>query len=263
MRGITRDCVVEMFDRRTIYLFVGVTLIALVIIVLTPKMEIEFHATGNIDVGPMTDLLRNPVTKVLGAFLSFMVFLAVLATAGLVPNMLIKGRADFFLSKPISRTSLLLSKMFSIWVVYGGTIVLCGVTTYAVAVWVHGFFDWKVLYLFVLNLASFFVWLSITITAGIVSGSNAISIMSAFLFWVAQAILRFHEQIKGFLASKPVGYIIDALYYVVPKTGEIGDLTDALALGKPVESWMPLSSSLMFSVALICLAAVIFKRKDY
>lgn len=263
MRGITRDGVVEMFDRKTVYLFAAVTLIAMVIALLAPKADMEFRVTGNVDMGSLGDFLRNPVTKALSVFLSFMVFLAVLATAGLVPNMLVRGRADFFLSKPLSRTALLLHKMLGIWLVYGATIVLGGIVVYVALFLVHGFFDWMVLYLFAFNLISFFIWLSITVTAGIVSGSNAISIMSAFLFWVGQAILRLHEQINNFLDIKPVEYVVDALYYIVPKTGEIGELTDALALGRPVESWMPLYSSLVFSVAFVTLAVVVFKRKSY
>lgn len=263
MRGITRDCVVEMFDRKIVHLFVAMTVIAAVISLLVPRVDIEFHTTGNMDMGSMIDFFHKPVTIALSIFLSFMVFLAVLATAGLIPNMLVKGRADFFLSKPLSRTGLLLHKILGIWLVYGAMIALCGSIVYAVMVLVHGLFDWKVLYLFVLNLVSFFIWLSITITVGIVSGSSAISIMSAFLVWVAQAILKFHDQINDFLASKPLEYTIDTLYYIVPKTGEISNLADTLALGKPVESWVPLYSSLAFSAALLVVAVIIFKRKNY
>lgn len=263
MRGMTRDCVVEMFDRKTIYLFAAVTFIAVVIALLSPKMEVEFHATGNVDMGSVGDFLTNPVTKVLSTFLKFMVFLAVMASAGLVPNMLAKGRADFYLSKPISRTSLFLNKLFGIWLVYGGTIVLGGILTYAALVSAHGFFDWKILYVFALGLVSLFIWLSITTTAGIVSGSTVMSIMSAFLVWVAQVILYWHEQIRQFLGSKPVGYVVDGLYYIFPKTGEVSTIANACAFGKPVESWMPLYSSLIFSVALVTLAVIIFKRKNY
>jgi hypothetical protein len=118
-------------------------------------------------------------------------------------------------------------------------------------------------YVFVLGLVSLFIWLSITTTVGIVTGSTAMSIMSAFLVWVAQAIFVWHEHIKGVLESKPVGYVVDSLYYILPKTGEVSAITNACALGKPVESWMPLYSSLIFSVALVILAVVVFKRKNY
>jgi ABC-type transport system involved in multi-copper enzyme maturation permease subunit len=252
-----------MFDRKILYVFLAVTLIAILVVLLSSNMEFEFHATGNVDLEAMSDVFRDPVTKALSTYLSFLVFLAVLATAGLIPNMLIKGRTDFYLSKPISRSSLLLNKFLAIWVVYGATLTVCGIITYGATVLVHDLFDWRVMYLFGLNLVSFFIWLSVTITAGIISGSNAISIMTAFLVWVAQSILWFHEQIKEFLGSKLVGYIVDALYYILPKTAEIDALTDSLAMGRPVESWMPLYSSLIFSFALLHLAIAAFKRKDY
>jgi ABC-type transport system involved in multi-copper enzyme maturation permease subunit len=263
MRGITRDCVVEMFDRKTVYLFIAVTFIAVVLAFLSPKMEVEFYSTGNVDMGSMGDFLTNPVTKALSTYLMFMVFLAVMASAGLVPSMLARGRADFYLSKPISRTSLLLNKLFSIWLVYGGTVVLCGLLIYAALALTHGFFDWKIFYIFILVLVNLFIWLSITTTAGIVTGSTAMSVMSAFLVWVAQVILHWHEQIKGFLESKPVGYIVDGLYYILPKTSEVSAIADACAFGKPIESWMPLYSSLIFSTTLVALGVVIFKRKNY
>jgi len=263
MRGITRDCVVEMFDRKTVYLFVAVVLVSIVISLLSPKPDIEIQMQGNMDMTPMADWLRNPLTKALSVFLSFVLFLAVLATAGLVPNMLVKGRADFFLSKPLSRTALLLHKMLGIWVVYGAMVVLCGIAIYVTMLLRSNFFDWKVFYLFAFNFVSFFIWLSIIVTVGIVSGSGAISIMGAFLAWVAQFILSYHTQIKSFYDSKPVGYIVDTLYYIVPKTGEVSNLANALALGKPVESWMPLYSSLIFAVLFVILAIIVFKRKSY
>ncbi len=263
MRGITRDCVVEMFDRKTVYLFAAVTLIAVLVALLLPKMEVEFYATGNVGMGSVGDFLTNPVTKALSIYLKFMVFLVVMASAGLVPSMLVRGTADFYLSKPISRTSLLLNKLFGVWLVYGGMLVLCGILTYFALVSAHGFFDWKILYAFIFGLVSLFIWLSITTTAGIATGSTVMSIMSAFLVWVAQVILQWHGQIKEFIGSKPVGYIVDGLYYIFPKTGEVSTIADTCAYGKPVESWVPLYSSLIFSVALVILAVAIFRRKNY
>lgn len=263
MRGLVRDSLVEMFDRKTVWIFLAVTLIGVVVAVLTPQVDMEIRMEGNMDFGPLGDYLRNPVTMALSGFLAFVVFLTVMATAGVIPTMLVRGRADYYLSKPISRTGLLLNKTLAIWLVYGAMILLCGVICYVTLVLVHGFFDWRVLYLFGLYLVSLFIWLSVTITVGVVSGSTAIAMMSAFLVWVAQKILHFHEEINAFVDSQPVSYVIDALYYIVPKTGELASLIDTLALGKPVDSWLPLYSSLMFAFACMVLAVVIFKRKNY
>ena len=263
MRGLVRDSVVEMFDRKTVWIFLAVTLIGVVVAVLTPQVDMDIRMEGNMDFGSLGDYLRNPVTMALSGFLAFVVFLTVMATAGVIPTMLVRGRADYYLSKPISRAALLLNKTLSVWLVYGAMIMLCGVIFYIALVLAHGLFDWRVLYLFGLYLVSLFIWLSVTITVGVVSGSTAIAMMSAFLVWVAQKILHFHEEINAFVDSRPVGYVIDALYYIVPKTGELAGLIDALALGKPVDSWLPLYSSLMFAFACTVLAVVVFKRKNY
>ncbi|MFQ6007685.1 MAG: hypothetical protein ACE5K8_01915 [Candidatus Zixiibacteriota bacterium] len=263
MRGIIGDCFIEMVDRKIIHTFTVVTFIAVLAVLFSSKMDIELHVSGDVEMESMADLLRNPITKAFSAFMKLVLFLIVMASAAVVPNMLVKGRADFYLSKPLSRTSLFLNKLFGIWLVYGGLMILSGAITYLAMVVVFGLFDWKIIYLFILNLVSFIIWLSVTATAGIVSGSTAMCIMSAFLVWVAQLILRLHEQIKALLGSSPISYIVDTLYYIMPKTGEIGDLTESLALGKSVASWMPLYSSLIFAVVLIYLAARIFNRKDY
>ena len=263
MKGITRDCIVEMFDRKTIYIFLVVTGITILITLFTPRPNIEIQMSGNAEMDTMVNWLHNPATKALSIFLSFMVFLTVLATAGLIPNMLGKGRADFFLSRPISRSALLINKITGIWVVYGSTLVLCGIVSYAVMLVVGGTFDGKVIYLFALNLISFLIWLSITSTAGIISGSGSLSIMTALMVWAAQAILVWHQQIKDLIDSRIFGYALDITYYIVPKTGEINNLTDSLALGKTVESWMPLYSSLIFSIVIVFFAVVVFKRKNY
>jgi hypothetical protein len=260
MKGMTRDCVVEMFDRKIVYLFAAVTLLGVLIALAVPRFDIDIRTGGDLDTGDIGTFLSNPVTSALSGFLSLMVFLAVLGTAGLVPNMLSRGRAEFFLSKPLSRASLLLNKTIGIWLVYGLTVILCGATVYTAVVIKHGFFDWNVLYLFGVTLVTLLIWLAITVTMGVFTNSGAIAIMSAFLFWAAQVILRFHEGIKQMVDAKLIGYVVDGLYYILPKTSQIGDLGDVLAAGRSVESWMPLYSSLLFAAAFFYLGLTIFKQ---
>ena len=263
MRGLVRDCVVELFARKTVYLFLAVTLVAVLLGLATGKASFEFHVEGNMDVDGVADFLRNPVTHVMNTFLSFLVFLAVLATAGLVPGMLARGRAEFYLSKPVSRTTLLLNKLFAVWGVYSFLILISGAVLYAVLVTIHGRFDWDVLYLPALNLVSFFIWLSITTVAGVLTGSTAVSIMCAFLVWVAQLILSFHDQIRALVGSQVIGVIVDVLYYIFPKTGQLGDITRGLAMGRPVDDWMVLCSSVAFAGAMLVVAVLVFNKKDY
>ena len=77
--------------------------------------------------GGLDEMVGQAFVSSFGSFLSLLVFLTVIGTAGFMPGMLSKGRAEYFLSKPVSRTRLYLQKVISLWLVYGAAIVLAGV----------------------------------------------------------------------------------------------------------------------------------------
>ncbi len=264
MRGITRDTFIEMIDRKLVWIFLVVTLITLLIVVLTRSASMQIEFGGNISQSsPFTNLADKMAVSGLSSFLSFLVFLSVLATAGLIPSMLVRGRAEYFLSKPISRTALYLYKLFGIWFVYGGMMVCAGMVIAASFYLIHGIFNWNYAYLFILNLASFFVWLSITTFAGVMAGSAMLSVVTAFVVLVVQLALRFHEQLGAIIRSPIITKTVDILYYIFPKTGQMADITEKLASGQPVTDWLPVWSTLLFAIVLIVITSEIFKRKDY
>ena len=103
MRGITRDTVVELFDRKVIYIYAVVTVVALLILMLMRLAETKLGGEFNIateDMGQLSALLGEPLVHMLAGFMSFLVFLTVIATARLAPHMFLKGRADDYRSKP-------------------------------------------------------------------------------------------------------------------------------------------------------------------
>ncbi len=263
MRGITRDCLLEMLDRKLVYVFGIVTLVTILVVFYSGSVEISMGMGGDMEVGELNEAMGNPIMRGFGSYLSFLVFLAVLGTAGLVPGMLIRGRADYFLSKPLSRSSFLLNKLLGIWIVYGSTIFVCGVITYLTIIAVHGGFDWAVLYYLAFSLISLFIWLSITVFAGLTFGSQAISLMAAFIVWVLHTLL---SQIRAFdeiLGSKIFSYVVNVLYFVLPKNAEFSDISMKLLDGRAVHSWMPVWSSLLFAVVLVYITLTVFKRRSY
>ncbi|MBU8934442.1 MAG: hypothetical protein KOO62_10600 [candidate division Zixibacteria bacterium] len=263
MNGMIHDCLLEMVDRKAIWMFVVVTIIAALIIVATSSFSAQFEIEGQPDVDPLGGVIDVAATKGLASHLGFMMFLAVFATAGIIPNMLVRGRAEYYLSKPISRTTFYLGRLVSIWLVYGATIVVCGLVTLLLLYLSHGYSNANVVYLFVECLFSYFIWLSITTCAGIVFGSTALAMMTAFLTYVLQIILSFHEVFHDFVGDKAIAKVGDFLYYIFPKTGEIGEIGESLAMGETVGSWMPVWSSLLFALALIWTTVLVFNRKDY
>jgi len=265
MRGITRDSVVEMFDRKLIYVFAVVTVLTVLIVLMSGSLDgqIRMQTGGGMDVDDINEVLGDPVVRIFEFFVSFLVFLAVMGTAGVIPTMLEKGRADYYLSKPISRTVLFLNKFVGVLIVYGLTIILCGVIVYLSLCLVHGIFNIHIVYLFIFSLLSFIIWYSITAFAGVVFNSSAIAIMSAFIIWILQKVLGTREWIKALVDSQPVHYIVDTFYYIIPKTGEISDMSVRMATSREIRDWMPLYSSLLFALVLIYLTVYIFKRKNY
>ncbi len=265
MRGITRDTVVELVDRKMLWMFGILTALACLIVFGASKADMTFsmHGASGLENDMAQSFISSIAIRAADQLLTFLVFLAVVATAGIIPKFLEKGRADFYLSKPVSRQNILLGKLGAMWLVYGVVIILCGLITYMFAALAFDQFDVRILYVFGFSLASYFVWLSITGLAGVWTGSTAIAIMCAFVIWVLQGILQHHEMVTEFVSSEWVSRIVQGLYYVIPKTGQMADLGMDLAGGKTGPEMLPLWSSLLFASAMYALAVVVFKRKNY
>ncbi|UCD63248.1 MAG: hypothetical protein JSW34_10925 [Candidatus Zixiibacteriota bacterium] len=265
MRGFTRDSIVQLLDRKTIWLFAVVTVImvAALIVVGNARFQGGPHGEIEFDAREINEMLGNPMLSVFSSFVSFLVILTVLLTAGTIPVMLVPGRAEFYLSKPISRTAILLNRLWGIMVAYGLLIVICGLIGYATMYFVFSVSVSGIIYLFLLNLISLFIWLSITFFAGVALGSTSMAIVTAGLVWFAQWVLQARELIKGVVDSRALEITLNVMYFVLPNTGDLSDLTVKLASGARVADWAPLYTSLGFAIILMIVTLVIFNRKNY
>ena len=66
-----------------------------------------------------------------------------------------------------------------------------------------------------------------------------------------------------FLDSQAVTFSLNLVYYILPKNDELSDITMRLVEQKPILSWMPLWSSILFAVGLIYITTLLFKHRDY
>ncbi|PWB72027.1 hypothetical protein C3F09_07180 [candidate division GN15 bacterium] len=265
MNGILRDTVAELIDRKILYVFLGVTLIAVLVIAATSSVDLRIQVSGTGELGNTAPsvIAQSALLKLFGAFISLLVFLAAMASASLMPSALEKGRVDFYLTKPLSRAGFLLRKYVAIWLTYGGIVVACGLIVYPVAGLVHGTSDSRVAYLFGASLVNLAIWFSITVAAGVLSRSAPIAIMTAFIVWVGQTILAGHTAIGDFIGSSGWKYLVDALYYILPKPSILFDQAFALCEGKAITDWVPLGSSILFAAAMLVAAAEILRRKEF
>lgn len=262
MRGITRDCFDEMLDRKFVYILGIVTFFVAVAIIYSGSIEFSMGGT-EMELGDLTSKLSDSLVGFFSSFLNFLVFLTVMGTAGLVPNMLIKGRADYFISKPISRTSLILNKLLGIWVAYGSIIFVCGIIAYLAVEIAHGGIGLNIAWLFGFHLINFLIWLTITVFIGLLSGSQAYSIMAAFLVWVLHAVVVSAKALQELLGSPLLANLIDVTYFIVPKNSEFVDIGLKLSLDRAVLDWVPFYTTLMFGVVMVVASVYLFRRKSY
>ncbi|MFH1688564.1 MAG: hypothetical protein ABIE70_13725 [bacterium] len=261
MRGLLADTLAEALERKIVWVFLILTVLGVLMILGARVTDISIQGE-NLDFSDMEGMFANPVLRVLNFFNHVLVFFAVLATAGLVPSMFIKGRADYYLSKPISRSRLLVSRVAAIWVVYGAMMVLA-VLALVVTVWLaFGHMELGVVSVLGIHLLAFLIWLSITTLAGIVGGSNSLSLITVFVVWLAQKLLSLHEYVEGLVNSEFVVNTVKVFYYILPKSDDIYDMVVPVASGGIV-SWMPLYTSLLFAVVALAAAALVFRGKDY
>lgn len=265
MLGFTRNTIAELFDRKVIWVYVVVTLITMLIVVMSGSLRLQVEGALDPSMGEdgVNQMLRNPYLMILNGFLGFMVFLSVLATASIVPSKLKKGQVDYYLSKPYSRVTFLVQQYLSIFITYSLLIVATTVLVVLTGLIIHGLIDYAFLKLLFLHLLVFGIWLTVSMFGAIAFGTTVVSLMTVFLIWIAQTVLKFHEGVEQLINSKLITSIVTGLYYIFPKTGQIEDLAANWAINNQFSEVMPLYTSLLFGVVLYVITIIIFKRKNY
>jgi ABC-type transport system involved in multi-copper enzyme maturation permease subunit len=207
------------------------------------------------------------------------VLLSVIATAFFIPNMLRRGSVELLLSKPISRSRLLLFKYLgglafvfvNSAVLIGGVYVLVGLKT---GIWAHGFL------LTILLLTYFFAILySISTLLAVLTQSTVVCILLSIKCWFLLLLVGWlHSPGEGSQGRSPAQKVVNGLHAVLPRPLELGKLTEqflskellsdaerkARGLDEPLQtSWAEaLGVSTAFIAVMLGLACWRFSAKD-
>lgn len=265
MKGLTRDTYNELIDRKLIWVFGFLALIAIGSVFLANQGAVRFESQGvtAMEKEQASVVVDQFVAPMIDGYLGFVLLIAVFGTAGLIPKMLEKGRAEYYLAQPISRAGLLLGKMFGIWIVYGGMMIGVGILMVFTVTMLRGAPDAAVLLMLMEKLVAFFVWLSVATIMAVATGSTGFTIIAVFSIWIIQKLLLQREALYQLIDNRFVEILGNGLYYILPKFSQLDEAGVALAKGQPVESWMPVWSTALFGVVITSLAVVLFRRKDY
>ncbi|HSB36627.1 MAG TPA: ABC transporter permease subunit [Thermoanaerobaculia bacterium] len=197
-------------------------------------------------------------------------FLAIFATAHLVPRLQEKGTVDLYLSRPVGRVPLLLSRYLGGLLLAASNLVYLLGAMWLIVIWktrlVHPrFFLAAGIILFGIAALMAFAFLVGTLTS-----STAVSIMATFAVFFVSAILANHNHIAAAVSSEWAAQLVHGLYWTFPKTAELGTAVVALVMGdegparmKSALALRPFLTTGLFGAICLALACLRFRRKDF
>lgn len=273
---ITLALVVDTFrEALARWIFIGLfALSTLMILFFLFLMRIDIVEGGTAAISlfgqtsPRTQDVARLVNNVYGGIATFLytwgMALAVFASAGLIPRVLEPGRIELILSKPVSRTHILLGRFL------GNVLVVAGNIAYLVlGVWIifgnkTGIWSPRFLYAIATTVFTFTVLLAVVVLLGVLVESTALSTMVTMGLMILSPILAQTSLAERLLSSEGSRDIWRGLYYVFPKVYDIGTLTlNAVRGAEGGIEWMPLWSSAVFGAVMLAGALAIFSRRDF
>ncbi|MCY3021833.1 MAG: ABC transporter permease [Planctomycetota bacterium] len=212
------------------------------------------------------------------------IFVAILVCSGFVPSMLQKGTLDLVLARPIGRGRLLLYKYIGgLWFVFILSAVLIAGCWLAITLRTGYANPWFLVTVVTIT-ATFAVIHSVAVLVGVLSRSGTLAAMLAIFVWGTSATLLairnwLRDMYAGQMAPAWLMNTLDALYAIAPKTSDLAALNvsflsrshlseqafqRAFAGRLPKIDWAwSLSTTALFTLAMLALAMWCFRRKDY
>ncbi len=269
--ALVADTFREALARKIFWALFGLSTAMILFFLFLMKIDVVQGAMATVSLfgqtnRKMTDVSRL-VRQVHGGIATFLytwgMALAVFASAGLVPTVLEPGRIELLLSKPIHRYQILLGRYLG-----NLAVVALNVTYLIVGVWLvfgakTGVWSPSFLYAIATTVFIFAVLLSVVLLTGVLFESAAVSTMVTIGLGLVSPILAQHTIAEKLLSSEWSRWLWRALYEMLPKVFDVGRITLNLVRGDRVESLMPFATSGLFAFAMLALALLIFRKKDF
>jgi ABC-type transport system involved in multi-copper enzyme maturation permease subunit len=195
-------------------------------------------------------------------------FLALFATAHLVPRLQEKGTIDLYLSRPVGRTKLLLSR-------YSGGLLLAAAnllyligSIWLIVFWKTGVAHPRFLLGGVVILFTVACLVAFAFLIGVVTSSTAVSLMVTYAIFFFALLLSAREKIAAAVSTEFSANLVRTLYWIFPKTAELAQGTVALVSDgahgvAPVDPLAVYGTTALFGILSLVLASWRFSRKDF
>jgi len=269
--ALIRDTFREAFARKIFWGVFGLSTAMILFFLFLLKIDIVEGAVATVSLfgrssNRATDLDRL-VRGVYGAIATFLytfgMFLAVFASSGLIPSVLEPGRIEVLLSKPVSRTHILLGR-------YAGNVLVvsCNVVYLVLGVWtILGVKTgiWSPAFLISIATTSFIfaVLLSVVVLMGVLFESAALATMVTVALMLMSPILAQTSTMMRLLSSEWSRGVWQTLYYALPKVYDLGKMTLDAIQSRTFNGFMPIWTSALFGAVVLAGALAIFRRRDF
>ena len=263
----------ESLSRKIFWGFFGCSTVLMLLFLLVLNIDIVEGGVAALKIfgqdftGGQGVEIQQVVNAVLGVVAVFLftagLFFAVFASAGLIPTVFEAGRIELLLSKPVSRTHLLLGKFLGTLAVIGSNLFYLVFGFWAIMGLKTGI--WKAGFVASASLAvyAFAVLLTVVLFVAVISRSAVLATMVTYFVLLLSVIFSQPENIGPYFNSQWPRDLVTGLYYVFPKIRGLADMARLTFLGREIETWMPLLTSGLFAAVMLAASVVVFRRKDY
>ncbi|MDD5363591.1 MAG: ABC transporter permease subunit [Ignavibacteria bacterium] len=229
------------------------------------QMMLESKSEGGLREAVM--MLQSGIVS--GVPMFMLVASMLIITSSFVPDMLKKGHIDLILSKPISRTKIILGHFIAgVVLVFVSFLFLLGIIWIIVSL-KTGYWNFYFLYSVLWFTLIFAVLYSAVILIGLLSRSSILTIIINLLVffpisWLLYLANRYFESDqKGIVFGAFAEAVLKFLYQILPKAWNMQDMCDAFITQNPIVSYQPLISSLLFMAVMLSVSIWYFNKKDY
>ena len=260
----------EAMAKKVFIFFLSITLLALLILLAIFSIFDVTRLLKVVTTKENLDVLKEAVLSfellIINPLANLCILLAIFSSASFIPSMLEKGNIDLLLSKPISRTELILGKYFG-----GVLVVFLNIFMLTFGVWLiisfkFGYWNPSFLLTSVLITFIFAILYAIIVLFGVITkAATGGMIFSYFIFLILSPLLYIAKsKLMPAVESEVMKQIINCSYYFFPKTSELGSVTLlSMANGNGISDFQPVITSLVFLILILLLSIVLFRKKDF
>ncbi len=269
--ALIRDTFREAFARKIFWGLFGLSTLLILFFLFLLKIDLVEGAIATVSLFGRTANRTTDVDRLVrgiyGGIATFLCYwgmiLAVFASGGLIPSILEPGRIELLLSKPVSRTHILLGR-------YVGNILVvsCNISFLVLGVWTilgakTGIWSKTFLISIPVTIFIFAVLLAVVVLIGVLFESAALSTMVTIVLLIMSPILAQTSMMLRLLSSEWSRQIWRTLYYALPKVYDLGKIMLDAIQDETFAGYMPIWTSALFGVVMLSTALAVFARRDF